>query len=292
MASGLTLDQAIERISREGTGHGEVSRNLLHAYIACLSLDELCAVAKRTIDKATPIRMAIRGRMIRLARKGDDGHVAVLDDLALWLISRDGDRTTVGAAEALLSHLYPFFSPAMRKRVIERWIDKGTRSAAARWLRALADDPLLFDIESVMRYWRDSRDVRAAKLIAYQANSSLLTSALPELVRNCDEGWIVSKAMQRASTIAEDEWAYVRQAFPATYAYLCVTTGRGLGEAEALSIIMESDFDPVNNQRGLAIWAAGHLGLWSVLDAVSAEKDELLRADRAAYLKAMAGEAD
>ena len=246
--------------------HDELARNLLHAYIACLDAADLCEAAFQTLSGATNIRLAIQSRLLRLGREGTIP--LEIDQLGVKLLavapSNAKGRVRI---DALLSHLYPFLGPATRHASCERWRDRGTRGAAARWLKAVSGDDLLFSAELVVDYWRQSGDWRAAKLIAYRAEPALLTDILAEFVRTCSEGWIVSRAALRAEFVSEDVWAAIRGAFPATYGYLCAKLSRYLDEEEAFALVSEARGGALGD-RGLAIWAIGQLGLWSVLDRV------------------------
>ena len=118
-----------------------------------------------------------------------------------------------------------------------------------------------------MSLYSKSGDWRAAKLIAYRAEPALLAEILPEFVGSCGEGWIISRAALRADAVSEEVWASIRGAFPATYGYLCAKLGRHLDDEEAFALVSEADGGALGD-RGLAIWAVGQLGLWSVLDRV------------------------
>jgi hypothetical protein len=264
----LDLATKLDRIlsCAEDARHDEIARNLLHAYIACLGPEDLCETAFRTLDGPTEVRGAIRSRLLRLGR--EQIGLPEIDQLGIRLLAvAPADAKARVRVDALFSHLYSFLGPTIRQSITERWRDRGTRGAAARWLKAITDDDLLFSAEAVIDYWRYSGDWRAAKLIAYRAEPALLSRVLPQLVRDCAEGWIVSRAALRAEFIAEDVWAAIRGKFPATYAYLCAKLDRPLGEEEALALVSEAD-GGIMGDRGLAIWALGQLGVWSVLDRV------------------------
>jgi hypothetical protein len=236
----------------------EVARNLLYAYVACLTPEELCDAAVHALSGSTEVLGAIRNRLLRMGREGLA--LANIDALGLRLvgITRADGKTRV-RLEALLSHIYPFLAPATRQVLLDRWRDRDTRGAAARWLKAIADDELLFSIGIVLDYWRQSRDWRAAKLLAYRAENELITDILPELIEGCGEGWIVSRGALRAHAISQESWTAIRGKFPATYAYLCAKTGRSLSEQEAFAIVEDSNGGALG-ERGLAIWAIGQLG--------------------------------
>jgi hypothetical protein len=99
-----------------------------------------------------------------------------------------------------------------------------------------------------------------------RAPTDTLGTLLAELVEHSAEGWIISHATMRAACVSEEAWVAIRETFPATYAYLCARTGRELRDDDAFAIIDECD--PLSNERGLALWSVGQLGLWRVLETV------------------------
>jgi hypothetical protein len=202
--------------------YDEVARNLLHAYVACLTPDELCEATVQALNTSTNVLSAIRTRLSRLGEAGSASDQ--IDSLGLRLIGMTGTNGTARVRiDSLLSLLYPYLAPPTRKVLLDRWRDRGTSGAAARWLKAIADDELLFSIDAVFAYWRQSRDWRAAKLLAYRAEPALVTDILAELIEGCEEGWIVSRGALRALHVSEESWIAIRRKFPATYAYLCAT---------------------------------------------------------------------
>jgi hypothetical protein len=271
----LSLNMKLKRIIECAglAGHDNLAHNLLHAYTACLTVEELCEAAVRTLSESGEVRGAIRNRLLRLGREGMErsnfnGLTHRLLDL--WT----ANPKMRNQVDALLSHIYSFLDPPTRQAVLQSWRDRKTRSASARWLKAIDKDELLFNIDLVLDYWRASDDCRAAKLLAYRGEPSFIAKILSELLQSCSEGWIISRAALCASSVSDEDWVRIRASFPATYAYLFAKTGRILNEAEALAIVQEADPSSLGG-RGLAIWAIGQMGLWSVLEQVQAMAPEL-----------------
>jgi hypothetical protein len=256
------IQRTLERIETcaSEAGRNELSRNLLYAYVACLTPAELCDVAVHALGGSAQLIAAVRTRIHRLATEGMA--ISEVEALAWRLIEAAREKTKV-RAESFLSHVYPFLGASTRQRLLERWRDKGTRGAAARWLKAVSSDELLLAIDEVLDYWWRTRDRRAEKLLVSRASPDLISSIMAELIDNCEEGWIASRAVLRASFVSEECWTAIRTKFPATYAYLCVKTGRSLSEQDAFAVVEESD--GMMSDRGLAIWAVGQLGMKSVL---------------------------
>lgn len=254
----------------------EVDRNLVHAYIACLTVEELGEAICRTIGGGAKLRLALRNRLVKIARQSNgkySGQLAVLIDKSRDL--HGGDAVLRTRVDALHSALYEFLPMPTRQAILDSWVDRGTSGTAARWLKAMKSDESLFDGHAVLSYWRATGDDRAAKILAHQADQTLLDDALPELARNCSEGWIISKAALRASRIPEEIWDVVRERHPATYAYMCAQSGRKISENEAFAIIRESPDGLLDDPRGLAIWSIGQLGMIGVLDRIREIREEL-----------------
>ena len=244
----------------------DLPRNLLHAYAACLNHSEVCRAAVLTLDATAEVRRAVRNRLMWLGREG--AAPSELDTLGRELLAQiPGDARQRERIDTLLSHLYTHLGSATREAVLERWRDRGTAGALARWLKAVGEDDELYDTTLALEAWRRTGRPRAAWLLARRAEPERLTDILPELVDRVSEGWILSRAVLRSATVAEEVWASLRADFPATYAYLCAKTGRDCTEAEALALVLESD-GGVMGDRGLAIWAVGQMGMIGVLEQI------------------------
>jgi hypothetical protein len=264
-----TLDMKLARITEFAAtaNMDSLSRNLLHAYAGCMTVEEICAASIRTLDSPPNVHRAILSRLLRIGRGG--GNEERLDELGVQLLGlcpRDSKART--RIDAVLSQLFIFLVPATRRAVLERWRSRGTIGARARWLKAISDDPELFRIDDVLAYWRDTKDFRAAKLLADRGDTTVLTDLLPELIETCTEGWIVSRAALNAGAVSEICWKGIRAKFPATFAYLCAKGLRQIGEAEALDLVREACATWPSDDRGLAIWALGQLGMWSALERI------------------------
>jgi hypothetical protein len=282
------LDAMVERIrgiAVSGLSHPDAG-SLLHAYIACLPVPDLCLAIAETLQAPSKLRLALRGRLVRLLRDGDLAQRDREHVHALIERSRTTGRenpTVRPFVEALLSAVFEYLQLHQQQSIIETWIDRGTRGAAARWLKATSQVPALFDETAVMAYFRASDDERAAKRLANQASPAFLTEILPELATRCEQGWIVSKAAMRAQAVGDDVWPIVRSKHPATYLYLCARLRRGISEAEALEVVLICPNSIMNQTRGLAIWAVGQMGMIRVLDEVVGRGEELHRMDLEAF---------
>jgi hypothetical protein len=279
-----TFDMKLDRIVEcaDAAKADSLSRNLLHAYAACLTVEELCEAAVRSL--ASPLhllRHAFLNRLIRTGREaGSPEHLDQLGRRLLRLLPSDAKSR--GRIDVMLSELYVFLSPPTRQMVLEQWKGRGKIGAGRRWLKAISNDDLLFEIGEVLAYWRATGSAPAAKLLAYRGEAAFLAGLMPDLVVGCDKGWIVGRAALRAGKVSEDCWQMIRGKFPATYAYLCAKTHRLIGEAEALKLVREAAATWPADDIGLAIWALGQLGMWSTLEKIRAllpefQKDALAR---------------
>jgi hypothetical protein len=265
-----TLEIKLDRINEFASDKWDsVRRSLLYAYAACLTVDELCEAAVRTLDSGLNIRQAILNRLGRAASAG--GNEDRLDGLAVRLLDLVPSQTkTRPRIDAVLSHLYGCFSRPTRQKVLEEWGRRGTKDARTRWLKAISSDDELFSIIEVLAYWRATRDSRFAKALAYRADAALLATLLPEMIQVCSEGWIVSRAALTAEVVSEECWKTIQDKLPASYAYLCAMKRRRIGEDEAIALVRESGANWPADDRGLAIWALGQLGMWSSLERIRA----------------------
>lgn len=102
-----------------------IERSLLHAYVACLTLDELCEAICITLQAKAPLRMALRGRLLRLLRLSDGEHaerLSLLVEKAQLL--HDGNFVLRTRVDALLSAVYSWLPLPTRHAVLESWIDR------------------------------------------------------------------------------------------------------------------------------------------------------------------------
>jgi hypothetical protein len=294
----MTTDDVLNRIfalSGQPPG-GSDARHLLHAYIACLTFDELCAAIAVSLGEAADVRIALRSRLVRLLGNAPSANqrdrlVTLVEDT---IASADADKALRQSADALHSALIRHLPFLTQHHVLERWVNRGTRGAMARWLKAMRDMPSLFDAAVALSYWRATRDHRAAKILAYQAPRDLLQSIVGELATHCQQGWIISKAIMRSGCEDEGVWDRVRSSHPATYLYLCAQLRRPLADDDAFDLVWACTGMTIEGDRGLAIWALGQMGKVSVLDRIRDAADTLLEKDiaemRTRFLDLSAGE--
>jgi hypothetical protein len=281
----MTPDDILDRIfALSGQPpHGSDARSLLHAYIACLTFDDLCAAIALSLGEAADVRLALRGRLLRLlggtpSTDKRDRLVTLVEDTADLA---DADKALRQTADALHSALIQYLPFPTQHHVLERWVDRGTRGAMARWLKATRDTPSLFDAAIALGYWRATHDYRAAKSLAYQASPEALESIVGELAAHCEQGWIISKAIMRGGCEDEGVWDRVRSSHPATYLYLCAQLRRPLTDDDAFDLVGACPGIAIEGDRGLAIWAIGQMGKVSVLDRIHDAADALFEKDTA-----------
>ncbi len=251
--------------------------SLLHAYIACLSFEDLCDVIVAMISEPSHLRLALRNRLLRLLRESDSG--AHASDL-ISLLERTSkiaqeNRRLRQFVDALHSAVFEFLPLPAQHEVLTEWMSRGKRVAAGRWLNAIRIVPSLFDANAVAAYWRASDDWRAAKALAYQAPPDVLQSLLVEIVERQVDGWIVSKAALRATYLDEPAWEAINRLLPSTYLYLSAKLSRPVSDEEAFRLAMECAGLNDNGGIGLAIWSIGQMRKIAVLDRLREEVAEL-----------------
>lgn len=261
----------------------DFGRNLLHAYVACLTAEELRAAILLNLKADQVPARAFRTRLVRIGRDGCN--TGELDKLSEDLIAHQPSGHRAGPrTEGLLSAMYPYLSASARKVLLDRWIDRGNRSSAARWLKAMACDDLLRDVDLIWGEWRATRDPLAAKVFIQHASETRTADALSELIAHAGEGWLISKAALKAPSLTEKSWQAIRKKFPATYAYLCAKLNRPLLECEAIAIVEETIGGPFGD-RGLAIWSIGQMRMIEVLDRLLERYDDLLKQEMEMFMK-------
>lgn len=251
--------------------HESDRRSLLHAYVACLNFPDLCTTIVNLIDAPSDIRLALRGRLLRLLK--DDADTGQLECLVEQTAASE-------AVDALHSAIFRHLAPPLQHEVLERWVDRGNRRAMARWLKATKECPETYDPDVALRYWRATKDTRAAQSLAYLAGPEVLREVIPELARECKEGWIISRAVIRVGNTDDESWESISTHHPATYLYLCAQLSRPVEPNEAYALFRRCGVD---GDRGLAIWAVGQMRMVSVLDRIGAALPDIQEQDLAAY---------
>lgn len=281
----MTLDDILKRIATVAgqRPYANDSRSLLHAYSACLTFDDLCASIALTLGAPADVRLALRSRLLRLV---DDHPTPEQRDRLVDLVAEtsalsDGDKRLQQKVDALHSSLIRHLPVPTQHQILERWVDRGTRGAMARWLKAVRDTPTLFDASVALTYWRATRDYRAAKSLAYQAEPDALGPIVRELVAQCEEGWIISKAILRSGCDDELTWDLVRSNHPSTYLYLCAQMQREISDDDAFALVWGCPAIAIHGDRGLAIWAVGQMGKVAVLDRIRNSAEALFEKDTA-----------
>lgn len=279
----MTLENILHRIAAVGGRSPYVSdgRNLLHAYVACLTFDDLCTAIALSLAESADIRLALRGRLLRLlgnslAADQHDRLITLVEETCALSDANTALRQAVDALHGALIHHLPI---ATQHLLLQRWINRGTRGAMARWLKATSDTPSLFDASVALTYWRATRDYRAAKSLAYQASPEALRPALGEIVAYCEEGWIISKAVVRSGCDDEAIWNLIQANHPATYLYLCAQLGREISDDDAFALVCACSGNTLEGGRGLAIWAIGQMGNVALLDRIHGAAETLLEKD-------------
>lgn len=243
-------------------------RNLRNGYIASLLLPGLCYAIEATLESGGNLRVTLRRRLRNLLKEGgfDVEHLETL--VQQTIVKSEINKRLRSAVDALHSDVFEFLSPPTQQRLLERWVDRGTSGAMARWFKATKIVEALLDLDVALSYWRATRDWRAAKCLAYQASPDVVSVVLPELISS-SEGWIVSRAAMRATFISDETWAQIRNEHPASYLYLCAKLQRTVSEVDAIEIVNSCEEDFSGGGRGLAIWSVGRMQMVSVLDQLS-----------------------
>lgn len=248
-----------------------LDRSLLHAYVACLSLPDLCRALLANLSNAGGIRAALKARLVKLSNCGGGGDGEVLDQLVREALAMAAsERQLRPTVDALCAGIFSALPPPTQQQIMEGWLDRGSKGAIARWLKAARQDPRYFDEGLIWSMWRANNDERLLQSLCIQASPEILAEALTEIAEATGEGWLVSKAYLRASHINPAAWEAIRERHPATYLYVCAKLERQVDEDDAVRLILLLPTGEFPDTRGLAIWALGQLGMYSALTKVHA----------------------
>jgi hypothetical protein len=254
---------------------GTDARMLLHAYIGCLSFAELCGAIYFTLSSGPSIRLALRSRLLRLLREGcAETELQILVELVEQTAKLSNINKAIRQViDAFHSVVLDYLPLPTKHSMLNRWADRGSSGAMARWLKATKDNSDLFNAHVALAYWRKTGDSRAAKSLAYQASTDVLRHVLPELVKEGEAGWIIARAIIRVGWADEESWEKIFADYPATYLYLCAKTSRNVTDDDAFELVKRCPSRyALSGDRGLAIWAVGQMGKVAVIDRL---RDEL-----------------
>ncbi|HWM48667.1 MAG TPA: hypothetical protein VNR11_17325 [Xanthobacteraceae bacterium] len=241
----------------------------MHAYAGCLSEDQLVLAAIELLPADQEIRSVVVSHLRRL--KQETSYCGSLDELGSRLLELGpADRKLTVRIDSMLSQFYTSFSAQTRKLVLERWIARGTAGATSRWLKAMAGDAHLLDIDLIVKCWLATNHSMAAALVAKRADPDVLRPHLPDFVERCGEGWTVGRAYIRAHPFSDECWERLRSKLPATYLYVCAKVQRTINDDEAVSLVRaQADTDwPGTDQVGLAIWSVGQMKMYAALEEI------------------------
>lgn len=242
--------------------YDDTAMSFMHAYVGCLSMEELYDAVVATLTDPFPIHNAVRKRLARLC----EAHERTIDDLVERLLDQEKHSQLRSRIEACFSQLYSSFSPSQRLALLDRWQDKGTSSARGRWIKAIATDEMHYSDELIAKCWGATRDPRAAQLLVKRASAEILEGLVPDFINAGVDGWIIGKAIMKAEAVSEEVWDSLREKQPATFAYLCAKGLRKMSEEEAVQAALDCPDTSYGSGKGLAIWSIGQLGLEGALD--------------------------
>ncbi|MCV9965424.1 hypothetical protein OIU34_26455 [Pararhizobium sp. BT-229] len=265
----------------ENVVRNDIYRALLNGYAACLSNDDLCEAIPRLLTGSIWPLSVVRNRLEKNWQEAEQKFD--LDRVFLGVVDLgDLDAKARRRREDVLSRFYRTFSPPIRRRALDRWKDQIGSGSTTRWVRAIADDELMFDLHAVREEWEAGWNLMALKILLNRDDPDLHASLLPTMVARQVEGWMISKAARTATMVAEATWEAIRRDLPVTYAYLSFKLHREISDDEILQIVLSTE-NSVSGGRDLAIWAAGQLKRWEVLAQIEGKVQELQRGDALKY---------
>jgi hypothetical protein len=262
-------DARLRRLVELGSEVRTLSAGLLPAFGACLSFDEACQALAVLLEAQPAVRRAVLNRVLYLAREGADSTRFSLLAAELLLV-RASTTHRLPRIDAVLATLFPFFPLDAKSKILDAWKSDRRRSSKSRWLKAVQENPELFEPNEVLAYWRCTRHLDAAKIIAYSAPTEVVKDFISELVEHCDQGWIIARASLRAIDVPTEVMDRIKDKFPSTYAYICAKTNRPLTHEEALDLYWRTDPSEFSGGRGLTAWSIGYLGMWETLEEIRA----------------------
>jgi len=258
-----------------GDGRTELQLSVLYGRVSALSDFDFSQLACQSYSLDRITRNAVRARLAREAREGrsNQNYDRIVPDLLNEERASGKFRRQINS---LLSLLYPLVSPSQREIILHHWIDRGTKDADNRWLKAISSDQAHFNLEEILAYWRRSHADRAAAVYIDHAAPERISAIIPELIEYCVEGWVVARAIRSVGSVGEDVWQKLKNRWPSTVLYLHAKLSRMISKSDAIDLVISTCREEPD-KVGLAIWAVGIMQMEEVLDEIMRMHDELER---------------
>jgi len=253
--------------------HSEIRRSLFYARVSALTDEEFQQLVSESFKLNNLIRGAVRSRLLREGR--DDIATYNYDNLiANLLLEERRSNQFRRQINSLLSALYPLLSPNIRGELLAHWRDRATKDASNRWLKAVGSDRMFMSLEEVLSFWRETHNRKAIQVYLDNAAPRKIGQLLPEIIRNSDEGWIISRAVMKVSNPSDATWDEIAEKFPSTYLYLHAKLNLSLEAEKAADLVVRACRSESDN-AGLAIWAIGVMKMWNVVIELESRVNEL-----------------
>lgn len=267
-----TYDMKIQKIIRLFNERvAGTKQSVAHSYIACLNNEEIAKAILETLEVSGELYPVL----LRAASRRSESCIVPEYKAVSKALMRNWETAGRRRAriDSALAAIYPGIQAPDRQIVLDFWYSRQTKGSLSRWFKALSNDTFLFSWDAIFDYWFETNDMSAAKLIAYEAPEHRLEEILWDLVKTETEGWIIPRAIIRTKPKDQDLWNLLEETYPATFAYVSVKLNKRLTQEDCKKAILSES--GTTNQRGLAIWAAGQMGYWSVLEDIEEMADKL-----------------
>lgn len=262
----LSLFESIENDS--------ILKSIFTAMVFCLEPNQACSILDVSFEQEYKKRLAILKKISHdIMIKYSDCHRELLSKLMGSLDNLPfNKRQSCGCC---LTYLIDYVPDEDKQKIIlfflsSRW--KPIRKRGYKYLLENWNDSWATQVEENWRKWAD---FGAARLLIDYFPESYLVDNFDILLPVLENTYFIRKFYLKVVSSDLSKLNQIRSRDLITYTYILVKVNIKLDDDEALSIFQESKTD---DRIGLLIWCFGQMGLWSVLQNIYQNVDDLNQA--------------
>ena len=267
--------------SFEPIEHDSTLYSIFTAMVFCLRPEQACSFLDVSFSQEYKKRLAIMKKISHdIQCEYTDCHKELLYRLMESMESLPSNkRQSCGYCITYLIRYIPCGDKekALLFLLSSKW--KPIRSKGYKYLLRNWDDSWASQVEE---NWNKNADFDAARLIIEHFPESYLVEKFDTIRPILENSYFIRRFYLRVVSSDSSRLSQIRRRDSITYAYLLVKLNIKLNNNEALDILEESKTD---NRIGLLIWCFGRMGLWSVLQNIYENVDDLKQAQYQGFIE-------
>ena len=249
-------------------------KSIFSAMVFCLEPDQACSLLDVSFEQEYRKRLVILKKISHdIENQYSDCHTELLNRLMESLDNLlSNKRQSCGH---YLTYLLNYVPDEIKHKIILFFLSSRWKSVRKRGYKYLLENWDDFWATQVEENWRKWSGFGAARLIIEYFPESYLVNNFDILLPILENTYFIRKFYLKVASSDSSKLNQIRSRDLITYTYILAKLNIKLDKNEALSILNESKAD---DRIGLLIWCFGQMGLWSVLQHVYQNIDELYEA--------------